>query len=351
MQQVSITHMQPLTTIRRARMLPVRGQVHVRKHQKISAADIVASGYAGNEHLLLDVRRILNIRKAEQLEGALQCKPGDRIQKDDALAESGGMFRRVLRSPVEGQIVTITAAGILIEIQNQLLEVFAGIAGTVIEVIPERGAILEAEGALLQGVWGNGKANQGMLLAATLSPEEALGRETLNMSMRGAVLLGGRCEDADALKIGADLPLRGLILGSMTADLVATAQSVNYPVIVLDGFGTFPMNAQGYKILVNNEKRDACLNASPWDPFTGEKPEVVIPLPASGEATAEVGEWRPGKVARITTMPLLGKIGVVVDVPSAAQTLPNGIRTSTALVRLENNEQIFVPLANLDMLE
>lgn len=351
MQQVSVTHTLNLTNIRRARMLPVRGQVHVRQHQKVSATDVIASGNPGNEHLLLDIRRTLNIRTTVQLEDALQCKAGDRIKKDDVLAESGGMFRRVVRSPVDGQIIAIIAGQIFIEVQSPSIEVLAGIAGTVIDVIPERGAILEADGALVQGVWGNGKTNQGTLVVLAQSPEEAIGRQSLDMSMRGAVLLAGRCDDAETFKIGAELPLRGLILGSMTADLIPTAQSVNFPVIVLDGFGAFPMNSQAYKTLVGNEKRDVCLNASPWDAFTGEKPEVVIPLPASGEPAAEVSEITAGKTVRVVNLPYLGKIGVVVEAPTAPVNLSNGIRALVAVVRLENSELVSIPLANLDVLE
>lgn len=351
MQQVPVTHTLALTNIRRARILPVRGQVHVRQHQKVGAADVIASGNPGNEHLLLDVRRALNIRTAEQLEDALQCKAGDRVKKEDILAESGGMFRRVVRSPVNGQVVAIIAGQIFIEAQSQSIEVFAGVAGTVIDVIPERGAILETDGALVQGVWGNGKANQGMLLAPAQSPEEAVGRQTLDMSMRGAVLLAGWCEDPETFKIGAELPLRGLILGSMTADLIQAAQSVDYPVIVLDGFGAFPMNNQAYKTLASNEKRDVCLNASPWDAFTGERPEVVIPLPADGEPAVEVSEIKAGKIVRVVNMPFLGKIGVVVETPVAPATLPNGLRALAAIVRLENSELVSIPLANLDVLE
>lgn len=351
MQQVPITHTRTLTKIRRARMLPVRGQVLVRQHQKVGAADVIASGNPGNEHLLLDIRRVLNIRKTEELEAALQCKSGDNVKKDDVLAESGGMFRRVVRSPVNGQVVAIVAGQIFIEAQSQPIEVLAGIAGMVIEVIPERGAILETDGALLQGVWGNGKASQGMLLAPARSPEEAIGRQTLDMSMRGAVLLAGRCEDPETFKIGAELPLRGLIFGSMTADLIPAAQSVNYPVIVLDGFGAFPMNSQAYKVLVSNEKRDCCLNASPWDAFSGERPEVVIPLPASAEPAAELSAITAGKTVRVVNMPFLGNIGVVAETPAAPVTLPNGLRTQAAVVRLENSELVLIPLTNLDVLE
>lgn len=351
MNPVPLTHILALTRIRRARLLSIRGQVHVRNGQKISATDIIASGNPGNGHLLLDIRRALNLNRPEQLENILQRKAGDRLQKDDIIAETGGLFKRVMRAPAAGQIVAISGGQILLEIESKPVEIMAGMAGIVIDVIPERGAILEADGALIQGVWGNGKTGQGMLLDVARSPEETFTRQCLDVSMRGAVVLGGKCSDPDALKVGNDLPLRGLILGSMTADLIPTAKNAAYPIILTEGFGSIPMNAQAYKILSTNEKRDTCLNAPVWDPFSGERPEVTIPLPASGETAQETGEIEVGKTVRVIQIPHVGKVGVVTALLPEPLVFPSGLRAPAAAIRLENDEQVSIPLMNLDVLE
>ena len=47
-----ITHILPLTTIRRARMLPNRGAVTVRIGQKLSSTDVVAETLLPGQHAL-----------------------------------------------------------------------------------------------------------------------------------------------------------------------------------------------------------------------------------------------------------------------------------------------------------
>ena len=43
------------------------------------------------------------------------------------------------------------------------------------------------------------------------------------------------------------MPLRGLLLGSMTADLQAVAEKMSYPIILIEGFGHLPLNSAAFK--------------------------------------------------------------------------------------------------------
>lgn len=351
MTQAVITNIQPMTNIRRTRMLPIRGQVLVRHSQKVGAMDVVAAGSPGNEHLMLDLRSALNLRNPAQLEAALKCRAGEQVKKDDIIAESGGVFRRVVRAPVNGQIIAINAGQVMIQVQDHPVQLLAGISGTVVDVIPDRGVVLETNGSLVQGVWGNGKTSQGMLMLAGRSAEEEIDQHSLDVSMRGAVALGGWCRDANIFQAGNDLQLRGIILGSMPADLIPEAQKAGYPVLLVDGFGSFPMNSQAYQIFETNERQTACLHALPWNRFTGERPEVVIPKSGTGEPKDETTEIKAGAIVKVATMPLSGKVGIIVDLPQTPQQLPNGIKAQVARVRLENNELVSIPLVNLDVLE
>ena len=84
----------------------------------------------------------------------------------------------------------------------------------------------------------------------------------IEVSLRGAVVVGGHCRSADVLRAGAELPLRGLVLASMTADLLALAAGLDYPVVVLEGFGRVPLNDAAFQLITTSEKRDASLNAA-----------------------------------------------------------------------------------------
>jgi hypothetical protein len=220
----------------------------------------------------------------------------------------------------------------------------------VTEIVPDHGVIIETNGALVQGVWGNGRVDSGMLLILAKSPDEELTPAVLDVSMRGAVVLAAHCASADALRSAAELPLRGLILASMTADLVPLANKLEYPIIVIDGFGKIPMNESAFRLLSTSERRDAAVNAV-LSSKTGERPEIVIPLPANAQGAPETDYFAADQTVRIQGVPYDGKIGRIIQVRQGLTVLPNGVRAPAADVALDAETRAVVPLANLDVIE
>jgi hypothetical protein len=349
--QASVTHILPLTHIKRARLLPHIGRVLVKVGQKVSATDVIAEAQSANEHVLVDVRRTLGLSRSEKLSEIIERRAGEKVQRDDVLAQDGQLIRRVVRAPVAGEIISITNGQILIEVAGPPTMLRAGFSGEVREIIPDRGAIVEADGALVQGVWGNGKVEGGVLLMLARTPDDTFTKDRLDVSMRGAVVVSGHCSEAAALQSAAQLPLRGLVLSSMTADLLPVARELSFPVMLMEGFGQIPINQAAFKIITTNEKRDLSLNADVWDPYTGARPELLISLPAAGQIAPEVVFYKTGQAVRIQSAPFAGHVGTLTDVPPGMVRLENGLRVMAAEVRLENNELINIPLANLDVLE
>ena len=122
----------------------------------------------------------------------------------------------------------------------------------VIAVIPERGVAIQTTGALIQGVWGNGRIDAGTLVNLSEGPEGVLTAARLDVSMRGSVILGGMVKDFETLKAAAELPVRGLILSSIFPSLIQQARKMDYPIVAIDGFGPMPMNSAAYKLLSTN---------------------------------------------------------------------------------------------------
>ena len=213
------------------------------------------------------------------------------------------------------------------------------------------GAIIETHGALIQGMWGNDRFNQGVLLGVIQSPTEELTDQRLDVSMRGAIVYGGPCLQAKILKIAEELPLRGLVVSSLAPELVEQAELMSIPVVVVEGFGKIPYCSAAFKILSTSDKRDVCLKASRNNPFAGEYPEVILPLNAIGENLADAVEIQAGQTVRIVGAPANGCIGVIVQIRPGTTHLPNGLITPAANIRLENNEIVTIPLANLDIIQ
>ena len=56
-----VTHILPVTQIRRARRLPSNGRVQVRTNQKVNGTDIIAESHQEGKHVLINVRRALGL--------------------------------------------------------------------------------------------------------------------------------------------------------------------------------------------------------------------------------------------------------------------------------------------------
>lgn len=346
----SAVQISAVTKIRRHRELPVAGKVVVRQGQKVEARDSIAEAVLSPEHILLDIARQLNLtpQKADE---HIQREAGEMVNEDDLIAGPIGMTRRVVRAPRDGQIILAGDGQVLIEVTRPPYQVRAGMPGTVTDLIPNRGAVIETNGALVQGVWGNGQTEFGLMQSKLESRQDELTPDQLDVSLRGVFILGGHCADRKVLHKAANIPLRGLILASLKTSLVPLAQKMPYPILVTDGFGPHPMNVMSYNVLTTNDGREISVNAEPLDRFHGNRPEIVIPLNVSEEPQTgpELGEdFATGQKVRLVRAPFLGAIGSIESLPAEPKIFPSGIRAMAAQVNLSNDERVTVPLANLE---
>lgn len=348
--QAPVHHIVGLTSIVRERLLPISGTVLARLNQKVNSTDVIAEANWAREHVLLDVARILRItpNAAERL---VKCHVDDRIPAGFEIAVGQGLFPRSVSTPREGRVVAVGGGQVLMEVGESKLELRAGISGTIIEIIPNRGAVIQTAGALIQGVWGNGRIDSGLLVNMVEKPDGVLAAGRLDVSLRGFVLLAGMAKDAETLQIAGDLPVRGLILSSLLPSLIQAAREMRYPIMVTDGFGAMPMNSAAFKLLSTNTKRDVTVNAEVYDRYSGARPEAIIPLPITTELPVprEVQTFTVGLQVRMRRPPALGMIGSIVAVKPGLTMLASGLRAAAAEVQLENGETVVVPLVNLEV--
>lgn len=345
-----ITHILPITTIRRERLLPIGGKVLVRAGQKVNPTDIVAEVNLYPEHQLLDIARGLGV-SADQADQLIKCQVGDQLVKGDIIAGPIGFTRRLIRATRDGRVVLTGSGQVLIELYRKPFQLRAGLPGEVVELVSDRGAIVQTDGALIQAVWGNGRIDFGLMSVLSQDPEHTITADQLDVSLRGAIIMGGYCQDLEVLKTAEQLPLRGLILSSMAPQLASAAKKIAIPIIITDGLGRFPMNSVAYKLLSTNDRREVAIIAEPWDSYQGTRPEIIIPLPASGKTTLpqEMGYFGPNQQVRVVRAPYMGKIATIVSILDKAK-LPSGLKVQAAEVQLENGKKALLPLANLEIL-
>lgn len=349
--RASMFYILPLATINRTRLLPYPGRVLVRVGQKVSATDIIAEASISRKHLIIDLAEKLH-QPNEKVSSFIKVKRGQKIAKDDLLAESAGLFGREFLSPVDGRVAALGGGKLVLETGRSSIEIRAGLTGTVTQVVEERGAVIRASGAVVQGVWGNGKMESGVLLSLIEKPDDALEASRLDVSLRGSVILAGHVADPAVLKSAAELPVRGLILSSLSPALISLARQVPYPILLMEGFGRRPMNIAAFKLLTTNVKRDVSVNAQSLNKKEGIIPELFLSLPFNQEpADAPIFETTAvGQTVRVLSMIEPARIGTIAGLPEEFVTLPNGIRAKSARVRLDSGDELIVPLSNLEVL-
>lgn len=340
----------PLATITRKRLLPHAGRVVVRVGQKVSPSDVIAETSISRKHVIVDIAEQLQVPSAK-LESIVKIKRGQKITKGEIIAEIGGVFGREVRSPVDGRVAAMAGGKLVLETGRAGIEVRAGVAGTVTEVIEGLGAVIRASGAVVQGVWGNGKIDAGVLLSLIEKPDDSLDASRLDVSLRGSVILAGHVSDPKTLKNAAELPVRGLVLSSMASALIPLAMQAPYPILLTDGFGRRPMNQPAFKLLSTNVKRDIAVNAE-FHRKMESRPEVFLSLPFTQEPPEppEVETFAVGQTVRIISILEPAGKGSLVSLPNEPVILANGVRALAARVRLEAGDEILVPRSNLEVL-
>jgi hypothetical protein len=340
----------PLTTIVRERLLPVPGKVNVHVNQRVNPTDVIAETTFAREHVLLDVARTFGISPAAA-DKLIRVQEGDKLAQDALIAESSGFFTRSIKAPRPGRVMIVGSGQVMMEVGDTRIELRAGLPGLVSQVIPDRGVVIRTAGALIQGVWGNGRIDNGLMVNLLGKPDDVLSAGRLDVSLRGSVILGGQVREVETLKAAAELPVRGLILSSMPSSLLQTAYQMRFPIMVTEGFGAIPMNSAAFKLLTTNNKREATVNAEHFDRYTGARPEVIIPLPISSEPDEPIPyePFAAGQQVRMRRPPNAGMIGTISNLPPGLSLLPSGLRAPSADVKLENGENVIVPLVNLEL--
>jgi hypothetical protein len=350
-------HVTLLATLRRERLLPASGDVLVHPGQRVEAVDIVAQAIVPDEHRLVDVARALGVPPAKSAAFMIK-QDGEAVKKGEPIAvrkTALGLARREVRSPVDGSLVVAGDGKALLASLSKPFELRAGLPGNVVGVVEGRGPVIETTGALLEGVWGNGKDQFAVMRVIGSGPHDALLAEQVEMGLRGTILAIGVVQDTAAFRHLTDLAIRGLIVGSLKADLIPVVQKWNIPVVVIEGFGKRGFSLPAYNLLVTNNGRETWLNARAWDRFAGGRPEVIIPLPSPGQTPPPPVDGEAlaaGKRVRMVRGALAGQTGTVTALNERALPLPSGARARLAIVELDDGDQpVSIPFANLEILE
>ncbi len=254
-------------------------------------------------------------------------------------------------------------------------QVAAHIAGKVTEVLQDSGAVIEAVGSYLEGIFGIGGEKYGELVIATDGPGESLGEAGVGPQHKGKILLAGAFAGLEAVQKAKAAGARGIIVGGMdNLDLVQVLgreinvgitgqEQTEFTAIVMEAFGKMPMNDGAWDLLCRCAGRVASIDGTTQIRAGVIRPQVLLSEGAAGLESVEGEPYgvareepRPattnlvvGDEVRCVRAPYSGLRGVVEELPSQPEKVACESLLEVARVRLTDGRLVTVAEANLEV--
>lgn len=339
---------QEQTKIRRARVLPKGGEIVVRVGQEVSPTQVVARTTMATEFAIISAAEKLGIAP-DELGEHLQVGKGAPVEAGTVLASRKRLLgERQVTSPVDGIFFDVVNGRIAVQPTSDWLELRALVAGRVVSYVSNRGVMIETSGGLIQAVWGSGHEGVGQLKIVANTPNAVLTPEYLNADVMGQVLVIGSLNNMELFHRAEDLGVRGLIVGSATAELCQASQAASIPLIVTDGVGGGGMSAPIFQLLQQADGRSVSLFGN-YNAEAGQRPEIILPQAAALRVDAVTAKktLEPGQLVRV-----LGgtRVGTVKHIYNRLQLTAIGMKVPGVDVELPDGQTMFVPTANLDVI-
>ncbi|MBN1582700.1 MAG: hypothetical protein JXA89_18460 [Anaerolineae bacterium] len=342
------SYLAPLTTVYRQRTLPVPGMVLRRVGDQVSADSVIAETNKSMGYRLLDLETLLGTRVPDARK-VLVKKLKEPFKAGEIIAQTGLLIKSKYASPVDGKIIDARRNKVLIEVATQYIELTAFYPGKVVNIIPELGVELEVTGAVIQGVWGTGDQIRAKLHQASPDSSTPMQADMMTAKQMGMILIGGRTCTLESIEKAIEIQASALIVGSISSDLRQVLDAAAMPIIVTEGFGDLPMNANTFELLCSYAGREASLDPTTMMRWKNHRPEVIIPLPASDQRKTEDRSLEIGTRVRALRVPYQGMLGTVVSLPPHLRRVESGIQTRGAEVDLESTGKTFIPFENLEI--
>ena len=359
------------TKVEKNRRLPIKGKITKQVGDLLKPGDVVATTDLPGNVQMLKIANLLNIGPAD-VPDVMLVKEGDKVEKGQMIAETEGLFgffKSDVKSPIDGTVEAISdVTGQIVMREAPIpVEVDAYMSGTVKEIIPDEGVIVEADAAFIQGIFGIGGESRGTMEILVDNREQELTTALLNESHKGKIVVGGSFVNLETYKKALSLQIAGIVVGGFNYyDLeeilgytlgvaITGSEDLVTSLIVTEGFGNIRMGSRTFDLLNKENGKFVSINGATQIRAGVIRPEIVIPLQQSEipETTVHKSDDRgigEGSLVRIIRAPYFGKMGEVVSLPPELQQMESETMVRVAEVKIDSGV-LNIPRANLEMVE
>lgn len=318
----------------------------------------------------------LEVESKDELRLLLQymsVKMGEKVREGDVIAEKKGWFFGLfgvkVTSPIDGVIDSLS------EITGQLMirkpplpvEVSAYIPGTVVEVIPNEGVVIQSRAALVQGIFGVGGETEGILKMVAQTPDQPLTAEQITADCKDKIVVGGGLITASAIQKATEVGVAGLVAGGVIdQDLIeylgydigvaiTGQEDLPFTLIVTEGFGDVGMADKTFKLLTQLDGAVASLNGATQIRAGVMRPEIIVVHDDTldvGETIEEDNALTTGTPIRIIRNPYFGQLAKVTSLPPELVEIETGAKVRILTAKIDDTgEEVTVARANVELIQ
>jgi hypothetical protein len=244
------------------------------------------------------------------------------------------------------------------------------------DVLPYEGVIIETPAAQIYGVWGMGIERSGVLRLLVTDPSERVEADQIDARSAYAILIGGSCISAAALRRAVQEQVRGVIVGGIEEHELRTFLNWAGPaswhtgnsgwqlpaeragvdagltLLITEGFGVHPMSSPCFDLLTSLDRQEALVEGVTELRQPLRRPRVVVPLSRSSGAQVDPPRpaLAPGATVRLLDPAHMGQIATVRSVPALPRNVESRIRVPAVEVVQEGAEPFLLPRTAVEVI-
>jgi hypothetical protein len=359
--------------IAKKRILPLKGQVVVKRGDRVTSDSVVARTELPGTVEPINVANILGV-PPQDIPDTMLKKIGEHVEEGEIIAKSKtffGLFSASAKAKISGTIENVSSitGQVLLRGAPIPIEVKAYLNGIVTNVFECEGVEVVTKGSFVQGIFGIGPETHGPIKVLSKSNMEILTENEFDASCKGRVVVGGRMVTAAGLRKAIEVGAVGIVVGGFNdKDLrdflgydlgvaITGNEDKGITLVVTEGFGEIMMAEKTFDLLKRHEGQEACINGATQIRAGVIRPEVVIPIlealdkNEAADAKMENQGLTIGSPVRVIRQPYFGKLGKVSALPSQLQVLESESKARVLEVEFEDHKKAIIPRANVEMLE